>query len=213
MMDHTGMALTQPWGPAEFAGIVLMWALMMIAMMLPSVSPVFLLFARARAGNGGNAAVSTTFFAAGYFLVWIGFSIGAAGLQLGLHTAALLTSGSAISNPLLAGAVLVGAGAFQFSPLKHRCLSHCRNPLGSLMSHWRSGRVGALAMGTRHGKFCLGCCWVEMLVLFVVGVMNFAWIVLLAAFVVLEKLGPRGDLAARAGGAVMIAAGIALIAA
>ena len=184
---------------------------MMIAMMVPSSAPVLVLFARTRARKGSGVAVPVALFAAGYIAVWIGFSLAAASLQFLLHEFALLSPRMSVSNRYLAGALLTGAGLFQFTPLKYACLSQCRSPLGSLMSYWRDGRIGAFLMGSRQGIFCLGCCWAEMLILFVVGIMNLTWIVLLAAFVMIEKLSAGGRFISRAGGALMIGAGFYLI--
>jgi predicted metal-binding membrane protein len=112
-----------------------------------------------------------------------------------------------VPNPYLAGAILIGAGAFQFTPLKRTCLTQCRSPLDFLMRYWRSGRTGAFLMGLRHGTFCLGCCWAVMLVLFVVGIMNLAWVAVLAVFILIEKLGPYGGRASQIAGTIMIAFG------
>jgi predicted metal-binding membrane protein len=103
------------------------------------------------------------------------------------------------------------AGAYQLTPWKGACLTHCRSPLGFLMTHWREGRFGALQMGARHGAYCLGCCWALMCVLFVVGVMNLVWVAALTAFVLLEKAGPAGAIVARVAGAAMVLAGILVL--
>ena len=108
------------------------------------------------------------------------------------------------------GVILLLAGAYQLTPLKSRCLTGCRSPLGFLMSHWRDGPGGAFLMGSRHGLFCLGCCWALMAVLFVVGVMNLAWVAVLTLFILAEKAGPAGARVSRIGGAVLIALGAAL---
>ena len=109
-------------------------------------------------------------------------------------------TGHGASSPHLAGAILVAAGAYQLTPLKGACLTHCRSPLGFLMTNWRDGTLGALRMGVRHGAYCLGCCWALMCVLFVVGVMNLVWVAALTAFVLLEKVGPAGAIVARVAG-------------
>ena len=194
-----------------FMALFIMWSVMMLAMMLPSASPVILLFARARGARQSGGITPVPAFIAGYALVWIGFSIAAALLQIALHRAAMLTPGMSIASRPIAGAVLIGAGVFQFTPLKYACLSQCRSPLGSLMSYWRDGAGGAVKMGVRQGVFCLGCCWAEMLTLFVAGVMNLRWIVLLAAFVIVEKVAPAGARVSRIGGAIMVAAGAYLV--
>jgi predicted metal-binding membrane protein len=118
----------------------------------------------------------------------------------------------AASSGWLSGSILIGAGVYQFTPLKGACLTQCRSPLGFLMGHWRSGSSGALQMGLRHGVQCLGCCWALMCVLFVVGVMNLLWVAAISAFVLLEKVGPRGILASRVAGVAAAAAGVLLLA-
>jgi predicted metal-binding membrane protein len=106
--------------------------------------------------------------------------------------------------------MLVAAGAFQLTPLKTACLSHCRSPLGFLMTNWRNGAAGAFAMGLRHGAYCVGCCWALMTVLFALGVMNLAWVAVLAGFVLFEKLSPVGLTLSRAAGVMLVLSGLIL---
>jgi len=103
--------------------------------------------------------------------------------------------------------LLVSAGLFQFSSAKSACLKHCRTPVGFLLSEWRAGMGGALVMGVRHGLYCVGCCWLLMLLLFVTGVMNIAWCAALAALVLAERLLPGGLWLARAAGIVLAVSG------
>ena len=98
----------------------------------------------------------------------------------------------------------MAAGAFQWTNLKYVCLNHCRSPLSFLMNEWREGSWGALSMGVRHGTYCLGCCWMLMGLLFVLGVMNLLWIAALAGFVLLEKVVPAGQTVSRATGLLLI---------
>ena len=116
------------------------------------------------------------------------------------------------SSAPLGAAILIAAGIYQLTPFKGTCLTHCRSPLGFLMSHWRDGASGALRMGLAHGSYCLGCCWALMCVLFVVGVMNLMWVAAIAIFVLMEKIGPAGTLVARAAGVAMIVMGIYVLA-
>ena len=146
-------------------------------------------------------------FLFGYLLVWTGFSMAATLIQWGMHSAMLISPAMVGTSRLLGGAVLVAAGAYQLTPAKHACLSHCRSPLGFLLNEWRDGAWGALAMGLRHGLYCTGCCWLLMAVLFVVGVMNLLWIALLAAFVLLEKAVPQGRWISHGTGLALIACG------
>jgi len=209
MMAAMGMAMNAPWTAADLILTFAMWAVMMVGMMGPSAAPMILLFGAARARRGGRgASMAAGIFGLGYVVVWTVFSAGAALAQGALHEAALLSASMAVSSPRIGGAVLIAAGVYQLTPWKNRCLTHCRTPLSFLVTHWREGKWGAFEMGMRHGAYCLGCCWALMIVLFVVGVMNLVWVAALAAFVLLEKVGPQGALVARISGAALIVFGI-----
>jgi predicted metal-binding membrane protein len=213
MMAEMGMAMDMRWTATDVWFTFAMWAVMMVGMMTASAAPVLLLYAGARTARGEPGAVpAVLMFAAGYLTVWVAFSAFAALAQWRLHEAAMLSPAMAAASPSLAGAILVAAGVYQITPLKNVCLTHCRSPLAFLMSHWRSGPTGALQMGLRHGSYCLGCCWALMCVLFVVGVMNLAWVAALTAFVLVEKIGPGGALLARGGGVLLITLGVLKIA-
>jgi predicted metal-binding membrane protein len=203
-MAAMGMVMNQPWGAGDLLLTFVMWAVMMVGMMAVPALPVLLLFAGMHTG-----AVPS--FGLGYLVVWLGFSAGATAAQWALHEGALLTSAMATSSSSVAGVILILAGAYQLTPLKTGCLARCRSPLGFLMSNWRDGSRGAFLMGVRHGIFCLGCCWALMAVLFVVGVMNLAWVGVLTLFILAEKIGPAGARVARAGGAILIALGVVLL--
>ena len=208
-MSGMGMPQWRPWGAVDFFLMFLMWAVMMVAMMVPSASPMIVTFAsvhRRRLGKE-DALVPTAAFVAGYALVWGAFSLAATLAQWGLHQAALLSPMMVTTSPLLGGLLLVTAGAYQWSGLKHACLSKCRTPLGFLLTEWREGNGGALVMGLRHGGFCTGCCWALMALLFVGGVMNLLWVATIAAFVLAEKIAPRGLRVARVAGLGLIAWG------
>jgi predicted metal-binding membrane protein len=212
MMAEMGMTMDMPWKTADVLLAFAMWAVMMVGMMTMTASPVLLLFAGAHAGRAkGGVALAVLTFALGYIAVWLGFSACAAVAQWALHKAVLLSSTMATSSTRLAGAILIGAGAYQLTPLKGRCLAQCRSPLGFLMSNWHDGVSGAFRMGFRHGAFCLGCCWALMAVLFVVGVMNLAWVGVLTVFILVEKIGSTGVRVARVGGSIMIAFGVIVV--
>jgi predicted metal-binding membrane protein len=202
------------WGPAYFGLAFAMWAAMMAAMMLPSAAPMLLLFgtvARRQQEQSGSALSSAT-FAVGYLVAWIAFSAAAVLLQWGLERAALLSPMLETTSVGVAGAVLIGAGVYQWTPLKQTCLRRCRSPLEFLVAAWRPGPRGALQMGLRHGAYCLGCCWLLMLLLFVGGLMNLIWIGGLALFVLVEKLAPAGHWIGRIAGAALVAWGVATLA-
>lgn len=219
MRAPSALLLVSPltrWGPAELAIIALMWGVMMVAMMTPTASPMVLAFAgleRRRVGGTGAPWVTTSTFLSGYLLVWMCFSVLATLAQWGLHSAAMLSAGGMkMASSSVAAVLLVSAGVFQFSSAKSACLKHCRTPVGFLLSEWRAGIGGALVMGVRHGLYCVGCCWLLMLLLFVAGVMNAAWCAALAALVLAERVLPGGLWLARTVGIVLALSGGALAA-
>jgi predicted metal-binding membrane protein len=196
----------EPWSPTEFGAILAMWLVMMIAMMLPSAAPMLLLFAGTQRGRAPTAPpTAVVAFGTGYLLVWGGFSVAAAALQAFLQQSMLLSSDLAITGGWLGVAILLLAGIYQLTPLKNACLLRCQSPLGFLLSRWRDGLGGALAMGVHHGAYCLGCCWALMTLLFVGGVMNLVWVAVLAVFVLAEKVLARGVWLSRVSGFVLIA--------
>lgn len=200
------------WGVTDFVFAAGMWSVMMAGMMLPSAVPMVLTFAGvSRRRAAGRPLVRTALFVGGYLLVWAGYSVGGALLQGTLHAAALLTPAGASTSPLLAGGLLVVAGAFQWAPLKEACLDGCRTPRGFLMTEWRPGRRGALVMGVRHGWTCALCCWATMALMFVLGVMNLLWMAALAAFCLVEKVAPAGDHIGRAAGLLFVGWGVWLL--
>ena len=204
-----------PWAGIEFAFVFVMWAVMMVGMMAPSAAPMMLMYARVgRQGEAeGKVFAATGWFAAGYLLVWVGFSLAATFAQWAVERAALLDARMATASNMFAAAVLIAAGAYQWTPLKDVCLVQCQSPFGFLMRHggFRRDIAGCLLLGSRHGAYCVGCCWVLMALLFVGGVMNVLWIALLAILVLVEKLTPFGRWAARAAGVVFVAAGAWLL--
>ncbi len=169
-----------------------MWSAMMVAMMVPSATPMVATFTTwTRSGRPVGRLPTVPAFLAGYLVVWLGFSLVAAGLQVALQRTELLTTAGAIDRPVVGGTVLVLAGLFQVTRWKESCLRGCRTPTGFLIAEWREGARGALVMGIRHGAYCLGCCWALMAVLFVVGTMHLGWMAAITVFVLAEKLLPR----------------------
>ncbi len=216
--DMPGMSMEemdpQPWNLEYAALMFLMWWIMMAAMMLPSAAPVVLLAAALNRKSRPDRMPygATGFFLAGYLLAWAGFSLLAVLAQWWLAQTGFLSAMMQLSSRQLAGALLIAAGLWQLTPVKHACLRRCRSPAQFLTERRRSGGVGALAMGVEHGAYCLGCCWLLMALLFVGGVMNFYWIAGLAVYVLGEKLLPVGHRLARwicaalmVGGTVVIA--------
>ena len=210
MTDAGGGQMTATplaWSPPYALLVLVMWVVMMAAMMLPTAAPTVLLVAALAWGRLGDSKLvpaTAMLFAAGYLLAWCGFSLAATLLQWGLDEAGLLSERMAFGNAILAGAVLVGAGVYQLTPLKDACLRHCRSPSEFLLRHWRRGALGAVRTGVRHGLFCLGCCWMLTALLFVGGVMNVAWIGVIALFVLLEKTAPWGARTSRLSGLLLL---------
>jgi predicted metal-binding membrane protein len=217
MEKPMGMGMSMPgmegWGTVDFVLMFVMWAVMMVAMMTPSATPMILTFSRInrRRHERRNPIVATGAFLAGYLAVWTAFSTVATVAQWALHSAALLSPMMESNNPLLGGMLLIGAGVFQYTPLKHACLAHCRSPIGFFMTEWREGNGGAFLMGVRHGYYCVGCCWLLMALLFVAGVMNLLWVASIAAYVLVEKIVPAGHWVSRAIGLFIIVGGAWMI--
>jgi predicted metal-binding membrane protein len=218
MRDMAGMAemvmpMIEPWSAADWLATFLMWAIMMVGMMLPSATPMILLYDRVRERQEARGAslAATGVFALGYLTAWALFSLGATTAQWALEQAALLSPMMVSASPWLGGGLLIAAALYQWTPLKHACLVHCRSPITFLAHQWRPGNWGALRMGLHHGLYCVGCCWVLMALLFVGGVMNLLWIALLALFVLLEKVLPQGELFSRLSALLLAGAGTLVI--
>jgi predicted metal-binding membrane protein len=217
-MSGTGMEITlaclAQWGPGDIAHSFIMWAIMMVAMMFPSATPMILMFTTVnqRHGETQRPLVPTGLFVLGYFLVWTAYSALAAMAQYGLHVSALLTHNLVITSPLLGGVLLVAAGVFQWTPFRDACMSKCRSPLGFLMAAWREGRLGALIMGLKHGLNCVGCCWLLMVLSFVLGIMNIVWMAIVTVFMLVEKAYPKSQWVSRTTGLILAAWGLWVIA-
>jgi predicted metal-binding membrane protein len=209
-MDSPAAQLAMPmseWSAENWLAVFIMWAIMMAAMMLPTATPMVSVFGTLNKSRG--EARRTVAFVAGYVALWTAFAAAATAGQWALQTKGLLSPMIVSMSPALSAALLMIAGAFQFTPLKQACLRACRSPLGFLLTDWRDGLGGAARMGIRHGLYCLGCCWALMALLFVGGAMNLLWIAALTLLVAMEKLAPKGDILAKALGALMIGAGAA----
>ena len=199
--------------PAEplsyFLAAAFMWVAMMIGMMTPAIVPMAIVF------RGMNRATSrerdTLLFAGGYLLGWSLFGVAVAFVQLWLHARGLLVGDLLAMRTRGAGLVLLAAGLYQLTPFKEACLHHCRSPLGFFLEHWSPGAWGAVGMGLRHGLYCIGCCWVLMLLMFAGGAMSVLTMAALCGFILAERLLPPGPWVARLPGAVMILWGATLV--
>jgi predicted metal-binding membrane protein len=203
---HVMMPSGEGWHTGDFVAAALMWVAMVLAMMLPSAAPMILTYAEIAdtAARKGERIVSPFVLAAGYIMVWLGFAVLAALLQGAMTHAGLLDAVSASTPGLVSAAFFVGAGFYQFSPLKDVCLRQCQRPLPFFFANWTTRRSGVFRLGLRQGLYCLGCCWVLMLLMFAVGVMNIVWLVVLTLVITGEKMTTR---LARPVGVLLIALG------
>jgi predicted metal-binding membrane protein len=208
MTGASAWMMTPVWDAPHLLLLWAMWAVMMTGMMLPSASPLIRLAgATAREQEGGRGSPHAWLLASGYVVIWAAFSVGATALQWWLMRVHIVTPMMEISSQRAGAVLLIIAGLYQWTPLKHACLSACQSPIAFVMRQWRSGWWGAFRIGLEHGVHCLGCCWALMLLLFAGGVMNLAVIAALTAFVAFEKLAPAGPNGARVSGALLLGLG------
>lgn len=187
---------------------ILMWVVMMIAMMVPAVMPMLVVFRKI--DRGKSSEFDTVLFAIGYLFAWSAFSVLAAALQWQLHDKGWLGGELLSIRSTAAAGILILAGMYQLTPLKESCLEKCRSPMGFFLANWRAGPIGAFRMGWQHGLFCVGCCWSLMLIMFVGGAMSVLTMALLMLFILGERLLPPGPWVARLPGLGLIAWGITL---
>lgn len=213
-MSHPVVTLMIPvdasWSWLTAGAVFLMWVGMMTAMMMPSAAPMILSFDAIERRNAptADAPLRSMLFAGAYVVVWTAFSAFATCVQWGLQRSGLLTPMIESRSNWLTAALLILAGLYQLTPLKHACLHYCRTPIGFLMSEWQDGRPGAWQMGLKHGLYCTGCCWALMLLLFVAGAMNPIWIVFLTILVALEKWPKLPTWTTTALGGILLFAGV-----
>jgi predicted metal-binding membrane protein len=204
-----------PWSGIELLLVLAMWVVMMVGMMTPSAAPMILIYARVgrHAAEQRKPFAATGWFAGGYLLAWTAFSVLATLCQWGLERATLLTPAMALVSRGVGAGLLIAAGIYQWLSVKQACLRHCQSPFAFISRHggFRRDRSGALWLGAVHGAYCVGCCWMLMVLLFAVGIMNVLWIAGLSALALLERVVPRGDHIARIAGAALFAAGVWLL--
>lgn len=211
LIDHDAVFedTTLP-GPVAIALFLIVWQLMTAAMMLPTSLPMLQAFARVVRGQP-NPRAGLAAFVAGYAAIWTAFAVLALLGDAGLHWLVDRWTWLDERPWLISGGLLMGAGAFQFSPLKERCLAECRSPLQFLWRHYRSGIGGSWRLGVRHGLFCLGCCWALMLIMFAVGVGSLAWMAGLTGVMVIEKTSRFGRRLVPAVGTALLGWGALII--
>lgn len=197
--------------PLWFAAF-LMWSFMSVAMMLPSAAPLIRTYADIAdvAAGKGEPVVPIIYLVAGYLTVWVGFAALAAVVQVLLVQIGLAQDMSLPIQGTVAGLILLLAGGYQFSELKHACLEKCRNPFSTLFGQWTGERAGVFRLGVQQGVFCVGCCWGLMLVMLVVGTMNLAWMAFFVLFTIVEKSG-RGKVTSTLSGGIFLVWGAATI--
>jgi predicted metal-binding membrane protein len=207
------MPMTSQWSGTDFVLLFLMWLVMMIAMMTPSITPLVIIFTliNRKRGQQQNPYASSGYLLSGYFLVWAAFSLLATFLQWLLQRVSLLNPEMVTTSKVLGGIILIIAGIFQFTPLKNTCLHNCRSPISFIHQHWKDGKTGAVRMGIQNGIYCLGCCWILMLLLFVSGIMNILWIAIISLFVLLEKVLSSVKFISPVAGIALIAYGIIVL--
>jgi predicted metal-binding membrane protein len=197
---------------AELALAAVMWCAMALAMMMPTAAPMILTYAEiAETGAAkGEAVPSPMWLAGGYLAVWLGFALAAALLQFAATRAALLNASMTAASGLFSGAVFIAAGAYQFSALKHACVTLCQRPFPFFFANWTTRHTGVFRLGLRQGIYCLGCCWAMMLVMFAVGVMNVVWMAALGVVMTIEKVTTSTRFS-RAVGGIFLLIGLAFI--
>ena len=209
-MADMGMAI-EAWTLHDALTAVVMWAVMMIAMMLPSVMPAVLLHRRviqARLERGVRHSGSDVLLLAGYFSVWVAFGAVAYAIGMTLATAAMRSIRVSVLVPAATGVALAAAGGYQLTPWKQSCLRHCRSPLDFFVRHEIRRASDSWRFGVHHGAYCAACCWGLMVIQLVLGVMSVPLMALVALVILLEKQWRHGNLLARVVGAASVAAGI-----
>lgn len=213
-MSSLWMPPSEPlaWRFVDFALVYFMWAVMMAAMMLPSAIPMIAAFARVCRQQNKVLYKLTYLFISAYLGIWLLFSGVLTVLQWQMHGLAWLSPMMDNQNSISAAGILFLAGFYQFMPIKNACLVHCKTPMGFLLNEWQEGSAGAFNMGIKHGANCVGCCWAQMLIMFVVGVMNLLGMALMTLLVISEKSMPlQSKLICKAVGMVFIAWGTFLL--
>ncbi len=206
MSGPSAWMMTRVWDARHVTLLAAMWIVMMVGMMLPSAAPVLLIYAGVMrsSAEGTRGALRVYPMAAGYLLVWIGFSLLATAVQRALGE--IVTPMMTLRSSLAAAGLLAIAAAYQLTPMKAACLDTCQSPITFITARMRPGAGGAFRMGVEHGLYCLGCCWALMLLLFAGGIMNLWTIAALSSFVLFEKLTPFGARTRHVSAAALLAA-------
>ncbi len=194
----------QPWQLNDFIVVYVMWSVMIAAMMLPSALPMIQMFNKISRQRYGKGFLFSLIFSLAYLSVWLLFSVVLTVVQWKFHDYQWLSGRMGHTNDVVAGFLLILAGGYQFTKFKNVCLKYCRSPAGFLLNSWQNGRAGAFAMGFKHGIICVGCCWAQMLIMFVVGVMNITAMVWVTLYILLEKSLPKRESIMRIASGVLL---------
>ena len=186
-----------------------MWAVMMAAMMLPTMVPTLKSYEDLMISADGTR-IGWIGLLLGYSIIWVTFSALITAFQLSLLSLGLVDMMGKVKSIWISSALLIIAGAFQFTRAKEVCHGICHSPMSYFLGNWKTGFNGGLRMGLGLGAFCIGCCWLFMMLGFAGGVMNFLWMGLATLFMVIEKLPAIGHYVIRPMGAVLIASGVLL---
>jgi predicted metal-binding membrane protein len=198
-----------PWtGLGSLGWFLAVWVVMMAAMMFPSIAPTVALYSRM---TKARSSLLPLLFTAGYLLAWAGAGAVAFAARAGLDAVSTDALAWDHAGRWVAGATLVVAAVYQFTPLKDVCLGKCRSPLGTLLGTWREGRFGSVQMGVKNGLWCVGCCWALMASLFALGIMSITWMAVVAALIAVEKTLPWRRIASHGTAAVLLALGVLLL--
>jgi predicted metal-binding membrane protein len=199
--------------PSELALLYCLWVAMTLAMTLPAATPAVVLFARVNRLYHAvrRPYLATALFVLGYLASWTLFAGAATLVQWTLHDLGALDHAMAVTSSTVAGLLLAAAGVYQWTPAKHACMVPCRAPLAFVLTSWRPGAGGAFRMGAIYGRYCLGCCWLLIALLFAAGAMNLAAAAALAVLVLAERLLPSGAWVATLTGLALVAWGTLLL--
>ncbi len=213
MTGASAWMMTPEWDAPHLLLLFLMWTVMMVAMMLPSVSPLLLIYSGVarRTAVPGYSPSLVYLVALGYLVIWTIFSAGATVLQRVLTTEFILNPMMEAATRRTSATLLIIAGVYEMLPMKRACLKNCRAPVSFLTTHAQPGAAGAFRLGLWHGLYCLGCCWALMLLLLAGGVMNLWVIVALAVFIAIEKVAPFGEQTRAFAAAALLIAGAYLM--
>jgi predicted metal-binding membrane protein len=208
-LSHSALGEAGALSSTRLLGFLGAWTLMSVAMMLPSTFPLVRVFLTITEGSAGLRAL----LCVGYLGTWALFGAAALLTDAGLHRAVEGSTWLAARPERLPGALLLGVGLFQFSPLKYSCVRQCRSPVGFVIQHWRgaSRALRALRVGVLHGAYCVGCCWALMLLMFAVGGAHLGWMLALAAVMFVEKAVTWGRTVTLGAGLILAGWGLGLL--